>query len=254
MLEIRALTKRFSGIPVVEDVSFTLKPGEILGYVGPNGAGKSTTVKMIIGLLEPSEGQILFHDRSIIEDLPGFQARIGYVPEEPHLYPHLSGHEYLQLAGRLRGIPRSILESKIDEFLRVFSLWEDRHCPVSAYSKGMRQKILLTAALLHNPDVLILDEPLSGLDVTTALVLRELLEGLAARGRMILYSSHVLDVLEKVCSRVLILNKGRVAAHDSIEHLRESMHESSLEGIFGHITREQDHRAVADHILEVMQA
>jgi len=254
MLEIRALTKRFSGIPVVEDVSFILKPGEILGYVGPNGAGKSTTVKMIIGLLEPSEGQILFHGRSIIEDLPGFQARIGYVPEEPHLYPHLSGHEYLQLAGRLRGLPRSILESKIDEFLRVFSLWEDRHCPVSAYSKGMRQKILLTAALLHNPDVLILDEPLSGLDVTTALVLRELLEGLAARGRMILYSSHVLDVLEKVCSRVLILNKGRVAAHDSIEHLRESMHESSLEGIFGHITREQDHRAVADHILEVMQA
>ena len=118
-------------------------------------------------------------------------------------------------------MPRPVLESKIDEFLRLFSLWDDRHCSVSAYSKGMRQKILLSAALLHNPDLLILDEPLSGLDVTTALVLRELVEGLAARGRMILYSSHVLDVLEKVCSRVLILCKGRVAAHDSIEHLRE---------------------------------
>jgi ABC-2 type transport system ATP-binding protein len=239
---------------VVEDVSFTLRPGEILGYVGPNGAGKSTTVKMIIGLLEPSEGQIRFQGRSVIEDLPGFQARIGYVPEEPHLYPHLSGREYLQLAGRLRGIPRSILGPKIDEFLRLFSLWEDRHCSVSAYSKGMRQKILLSAALLHNPDLLILDEPLSGLDVTTALVLRELMAGLAARGCMILYSSHVLDVLEKVCSRVLILCKGRVVAHDSIEHLRESMHESSLEGIFGQLTREQDHRAVAEHILEVMRA
>jgi len=147
-----------------------------------------------------------------------------------------------------------MLESKIDEFLHLFSLWEDRHCPVSAYSKGMRQKILLSAALMHNPDLLVLDEPLSGLDVTTALVLSEVLEALAARGRMVLYSSHVLDVLEKVCSRVLILNKGRVVAHDSIEHLRESMHESSLEGIFGQLTREQNHRAVADHILEVMQA
>ena len=254
MLEVCALTKRFNGIPVVEDVSFTLKPGEILGYVGPNGAGKTTTVKMIIGLLEPSEGQVRFLGRSVIEDLPSFQARIGYVPEEPQLYPHLSGREYLQLAGRLRGIQRSILESKIDELLRLFSLWEDRHCPVSAYSKGMRQKILLSAALLHNPDLLILDEPLSGLDVTTALVLRELLEGLAARGRMILYSSHVLDVLEKVCSRVLILNKGRVVAYDSIEHLRDTMHESSLESIFGQLTREQNHRAVAADILEVMQA
>jgi ABC-2 type transport system ATP-binding protein len=254
MLEVCSLTKRFNGIPVVEDVSFTVKPGEILGYVGPNGAGKSTTVKMIIGLLEPSEGQIRFQGRSVIEDLPGFQSRIGYVPEEPHLYPHLSGREYLQLAGRLRGIPRTVLEPKIDEFLRLFSLWDDRHCSVSAYSKGMRQKILLSAALLHNPDLLILDEPLSGLDVTTALVLRDLMAGLAARGCMILYSSHVLDVLEKVCSQVLILCKGRVVAHDSIEHLRESMHESSLEGIFGQLTREQDHRAIAEHILEVMRA
>ena len=254
MLEICGLTKRFNGIPAVEDVSFTLQPGEILGYVGPNGAGKSTTVKMIIGLLEPSEGQVRFQGRSVIEDLPGFQTRIGYVPEEPHLYPHLSGREYLQLVGRLRGLPRNVLEPKIDEFLSLFSLWDDRHCAVSAYSKGMRQKILLSAALLHNPELLILDEPLSGLDVTTALVLRELLEGLAARGRMILYSSHVLDVLEKVCSQVLILCKGRVVAHDSIEHLRESMHESSLEGIFGQLTREHDHRAVAEHILEVMQA
>jgi ABC-2 type transport system ATP-binding protein len=254
MLEICGLTKRFNGIPVVDNVSFNLKPGEILGYVGPNGAGKSTTVKMIIGLLEPSEGQVRFQGRSVLDDMPGFQARIGYVPEEPHLYPHLTGREYLQLVGRLRGMPRTILESKIDEFLRLLSLWDDRHCAVTAYSKGMRQKILLSAALLHNPDLLILDEPLSGLDVTTALVLRELVEGLAAQGRMILYSSHVLDVLERVCSQVLILCKGRVAAHDTIEHLRESMHESSLEGIFGQLTREHNHRAVANHILEVMQA
>jgi len=254
MLEVCALSKRYDGMLAVENVSFTLRPGEILGYVGPNGAGKSTTVKMIIGMLEPSEGQVRFNGRSVIDDVCGFQARIGYVPEEPHLYPHLSGREYLQLVGRLRGLPRKILESKIGEFLNLFHLWEDRDCPVSAYSKGMRQKILLSAALLHNPDLLILDEPLSGLDVTSAMVLRELVDGLASRGRMILYSSHVLDVLEKVCSRVLILCKGRVMAYDSIERLRESTHESSLQGIFGQLTREQDYKSVAANILQVMLA
>ena len=195
-----------------------------------------------------------FRGRSVIEDPPGFQARIGYVPEEPHLYPHLSGREYLQLTGRLRGLPRNILESKLDEFLHLFSLWEDQHCPVSAYSKGMRQKVLLCAALLHNPELLILDEPLSGLDVATAMVLRELVDCLAARGCMILYCSHVLDVLEKVCSRVLILCKGCVVAHDSIENLRASMHESSLEGIFAQLTSGPDPRGVAGRILQVMQA
>jgi ABC-2 type transport system ATP-binding protein len=253
MLEIRSLTKRYNGIPAVENVSFRIAPGEILGYVGPNGAGKSTTVKVIVGLLEPSEGQVLFHGNNVIEDLAAFQTRIGYVPEEPNLYPHLSGYEYLQLVGRLRGIKRAILEPKIEEFLRVFSLWEDRFTPLSSYSKGMRQKVLLSSALMHDPELLILDEPMSGLDVTTALVLRELMQGLADKGRMILYSSHVLEVVEKVCSRVVILSKGKVAAHDSIEHLRELMHQPSLEGIFAELTQERDHQAIAGHILEAMR-
>ncbi len=254
MLEVCGLTKRFRGVSAVEDVNFSLHRGEILGYIGPNGAGKSTTVKMIIGLLDPSEGEVRFDGRSIIDDLPAFQARLGYVPEEPHVYPFLSGREYLQLAGRLRGMPRAVLEPKIDELLRIFSLWEDRHCALSAYSKGMRQKILLSAALLHNPELLILDEPLSGLDVTTALVLRGLMERLAAQGRMILYSSHVLDVLEKVCSRVLVLNEGRVAAYDSIENLRRRTNESSLEGVFGRLTSGDARRTTATRIVEVMQA
>ena len=254
MLEIRHLTKRYRGMPAVEDVSFTIRPGEILGYVGPNGAGKSTTVKMIIGLIEPSEGQILFHGRSMIDDLPAFQSRLGYVPEEPNLYPYLSGWEYLQLTGRLRGMPRKTLDAKIEEFVRLFALWEDRHTPLASYSKGMRQKILLSAALMHNPEVLILDEPLSGLDVNTMLVLRDLLEGLAARGRMILYSSHVLEVLEKVCSAVVILSKGRVVAHDSLDRLRDLLQQPSLEGIFAQLTLLGDHPAVAGRILEVMQA
>ena len=252
-LEIRRLTKRFNGIPAVDDVSFTIRPGEILGYVGPNGAGKSTTVKMIIGLLEPSEGRILYGGRSILDDLPAFQQRLGYVPEEPNLYPFLSGREYLQLAGRLRGLPRALLEAKIEAFLRLFSLWDDRDTAVSSYSKGMRQKILISAALLHNPEVLLLDEPLSGLDVNTMIAVRELLRTMAAQGRLIFYSSHVLDVMEKVCSRVLILRKGRVAADDSIERLRELMDQPTLEGVFTRFTEEDAKRDLANRLLEAMR-
>jgi ABC-2 type transport system ATP-binding protein len=253
-LEIRHLTKRYRGIPAVEDVNFSIAPGEILGYIGPNGAGKSTTVKMIIGLLEPSDGRILYAGRSIYDDLPAFQRRLGYVPEEPNLYPFLSGFEYLLLAGRLRGLPRPLLERKIENFLTLFSLWDDRHAPVSSYSKGMRQKILLSAALLDNPDVLVLDEPLSGLDVNTMISVRELLRDLAAIGRTILYCSHVLDVMERVCARVLILRKGRIVAYDTIEKLREATDQRTLEGIFARVTKDDNERPLAGRILEAMQA
>src|SRR5207302_2078484 len=167
-----------------------------------NGAGKSTTVKVLTGLIEPTEGEILWNGRNVKADFTSFQRKIGYVPEEPHLYPHLTGREYLQLAGRLRGLPRRVLDPRMDGMLQLFSLWEDRHSPLSSYSKGMRQKILLSGALLHNPELLILDEPFSGLDVNMAIVLRTLVKALAEEGKMVLYSSHVLEVVEKICSMV----------------------------------------------------
>jgi len=253
-LEVRRLSKRFNGIAAVDDVSFAIEPGEILGYVGPNGAGKSTTVKMMIGLLAPSDGQILYNGASILDDMPAFQERLGYVPEEPNLYPFLSGREYLLLAGRLRGMDRDLLDRKIDMFLRLFSLYDDGDAPVSSYSKGMRQKILLTAALVHDPEVLILDEPLSGLDANTMIAVRELLHGLAARGKVILYCSHVLDAMEKVCARVLILRKGRVAAYDTIERLREQADQPTLEGVFTRFTAADARRDLADRILGAMRA
>jgi ABC-2 type transport system ATP-binding protein len=254
MLEALNLTKTFIGPPAVDSVSFTIRPGEILGYLGPNGAGKSTTVKMLTGLLDPTSGRVLFHGQDIRRDLKGFQRRLGYVPEEPHLYPHLSGREYLQLAGRLRGIPRRVLEPKMDELLRLIGLWDDRHASLAGYSKGMRQKILLLASLLHDPELLILDEPFSGLDVNAAMILRSLLHSLAARQRMVLYSSHVLEVVEKVAHTVLILRKGRVVAHDSVARLREVMSESSLEGVFAQLTNPEDTDAIANRMLEVVAA
>jgi len=252
-LEVLHLTKRYRGIAAVNDVSFTIAPGEILGYVGHNGAGKSTTVKMMIGLIQPSGGRILCDGRSIFDDLPAFQRRLGYVPEEPNLYPFLSGREYLLLTGRLRGISDPVLHHKIDEFLRLFSLFDDADDPVSAYSKGMRQKILLTAALLHNPDILIFDEPLSGLDAGAMIAVRELLQGLAAEGKAILYSSHVLDTMERVCARVLILRKGKVVACDTIDNLRQSLDQPSLEAIFTRINDDQSTRVLASRVLQVMK-
>ena len=255
MLEVRDLTKRYSGIPVVDHVSFVIRRGETLGYLGPNGAGKSTTVKMMIGLLEPASGEITFDGDSIHknpEARKAFQRRLGYVPEEPHLYPHLSGIEHLQLVGRLRGLSRRVVEPKIDQLLRLIGLWEDRHTSIAGYSKGMRQKILLIAALLHDPEILILDEPFSGLDVNAAMILRSLLRTFAARGKMVLYSSHVLEVVEKVCDNVLILSKGRVVAHDSVARLLALNDKSSLEGVFAELTQTEDTNLVAKRMLEVV--
>jgi ABC-2 type transport system ATP-binding protein len=252
MLEVRTLTKRYRGIAAVDGVSFSIAPGEVLGYLGANGAGKSTTVKMLTGLVEPSAGEILFNGQNVVDDMKAYQRRIGYVAEEAHLYPHLSGREYLQLAGRLHGMPRAKLEPKMDELLRLFGLWEDRHSALSAYSKGMRQKVLLSAALLHDPELLILDEPFSGLDVNAAMVLRSLLRGLAAMGKLVLYSSHVLEVVEKVATSVLILRKGRVVAHDSVSNLRALMAEQSLEGVFAQLTQTDDTEVTARRILEAV--
>jgi len=253
MLEARGLTKFYGHVAAVRQVSFTIQPGEILGYLGPNGAGKSTTVKMLTGLIEPTQGQIFYQGRTVYDDFVEFQRRLGYVPEEPHLYPHLSGREYLQLVGRLRGMPRAVLEWKMDRFLHLFQLWDDRFTPLASYSKGMRQKILLSAALLHDPEVLILDEPFSGLDVTSALMLRRLLRALADQGKILLYSSHVLEVVEKVCSTVLILRNGEVVAYDSIRKLQELMNQPSLEGVFAQLANVDDGDHVASGIVEAMK-
>jgi ABC-2 type transport system ATP-binding protein len=254
MLEVSNLIKRYNRIPAVDGVSFTVRPGEILGYVGPNGAGKSTTVKMLTGLIDPTAGDIFFNGRNVRADWIAFQRQMGYVPEEPHLYAHLTGREYLQLVGRLRGMPRLTLDRRMDEMLHLFALWGDRHSPLSSYSKGMRQKILISGALLHNPGLLILDEPFSGLDVNTALILRSLLRALADDGKMILYSSHVLEVVEKVCSSVMILRKGKVVAHDAVSRLRDLMRQPSLEGVFAQLTQQEDPARIVTGILAAMRA
>lgn len=254
MLELRHVSKHFLGIPAVCDVSFSARAGEITGYLGPNGSGKSTTMKMITGLIEMTSGKILFHGEPIHRDLIRWKQRLGYVPEEPYLYSHLSGLEYLVMTGQLRNLPKQRTRERIDGLLRLFALHRDRNSPISSYSKGMRQKVLLSAALLHNPEVILLDEPFSGLDVGTGLVLRSLIQELARRGKVMLFSSHELETVERVCSHIVILHRGRIVADDSIERLRTLMSLATLEGIFSQLAVEQDTAAVSREIADLIQA
>jgi ABC-2 type transport system ATP-binding protein len=253
MLEVSDLVKRFNSIPAVDGVSFTARPGEVTGYLGPNGSGKSTTVKLICGLMAPNEGEIRWRGAPVRRDLERFKSIIGYVPEEPYLYPYLTGAEYLTLVGELRALPAARLKSKIQGFLELLGLASDAYTPLSSYSKGMRQKVLLAAALLHDPELVILDEPFSGLYVNSALILRRLIESLAAAGKTVLFSSHDLDIVERVARRVVILYRGRVVADDSVEHLRSLMQEPDLEGIFRQLAVKQDTDAAAAALVEVMR-
>ena len=249
MIEVRDVTKRYGGLVAVNHANFSVGPGEVLGYLGPNGSGKSTTVKMIVGLMPPSHGIVLYNGVDIQEDLIAYKSQVGYVPEEAHVYTYLTGPEYLRLVGRLRGIPAERLETKINRFLALFGLDTDYHAPLTAYSKGMRQKILLSAALLHNPKVVVLDEPASGLDVSTALVLRTVVKTLAAEQRIIFYSSHELETIEKISTRVIILRSGRIVADDSAARLRELMHLPSLEDVFAQLAVKDNLDQIADELM-----
>jgi ABC-2 type transport system ATP-binding protein len=254
MLEVRHLRKRYSGIPAVDDVSFVARAGEVTGYLGANGSGKSTTMKMATGLIEPTSGEILFEGQPIKTDPMAYRQRLGYVPEEPHLYTHLSGMEYLVMVAELRDMERSCASARIDGLLRLFGIHGDRDVAMSSYSKGMRQKILLSAALMHNPDLILLDEPFSGLDVGSSLVLRSLIKELAARGKIVLFSSHELETVERLCSHVVILHRGKVVADDSIERLRVLMAVPTLEGIFSQLAVEQDSETISREIADLIHA
>ncbi len=253
MLEARGLTKCYASLPAVNDVSFRIRPGEVLGYLGPNGCGKSTTVKMLTGLLEPTRGEVLLHGQNINIDLAGYKKRLGYVPEEALLYPYLTGWEYLEFIGTLRGMEESRLQLRIDEMLRLLSLHPHRHATISSYSKGMRQRILLIAALMDDPEILVFDEPLSGLDVTSALIFRKLVKQLGAQGKIIVYCSHVLEVVEKVCSHVLMLRKGNVVAYDSVTRVQELAGLTSLEDTFSHFAEERDAEETVAAIIGAMR-
>ena len=252
MLEAHGLTKRYGAFLALDHVDFQVRRGEILGYLGPNGSGKSTTVNAVVGLIDPSAGSLWLDGRRMSDDPVAYKRRIGYVPEEPHLYTHLTATEYLMLVGRLRGLTERTLAEKVPAFLHLLLLWDSRYATMAAYSKGMRQRVLLAAALMHNPDLLVLDEPFSGLDVTAGLLFRTLLRLFAAGDRMVLFSTHRFDIVEQLCSRVVILSGGRIVAEHDVASFREAG-SPSLEDVFVRATRHDDFTPVARQILDIMQ-
>jgi len=240
LIELRNLTRLYGDLAAVNQVSFSVPRGQILGYLGPNGAGKTTTVKMLTGIIHPTDGSARICGFDIQKDSLEVKRRIGYVPESGAVYQSLSPLEYLMVIGRLYHIPDQAISRRIDEFATFFQIGDHLSMRMTGFSKGMKQKVVIAAALLHNPEVLFLDEPLNGLDANTALQIKKLLRELSAAGKTIFYCSHILDVVENLCDRVIIVNKGRVTADGSVKNLKEMTQRSSLEDVFADLTLEGD--------------
>jgi ABC-2 type transport system ATP-binding protein len=240
LIELKNLTRRFGDLVAVDDITLSIPAGQICGYLGPNGAGKTTTVKMLTGMIQPTAGTAAIAGHDIREEGMEVKRRIGFVPESGALYQSLTPFEYLQFVGRLYGMEGEELSGRIDEFGDFFKLGENIHKRMVEFSKGMKQKVVIASAFIHDPQVIFLDEPLNGLDANTALLLKELIRNLADEGKTIFYCSHILDVVENLCDRVVIIDKGKIVADGSVGELKEMTKRSSLEGVFSKLTHAED--------------
>ncbi len=253
MIEVRRLGRWFGDLHAVDALSFDVRPGEIFGFLGPNGAGKSTTVKMLTGMLRPSYGAARVAGFDIATQPLEVKRRIGYVPESGALYDSLTAVEYLELVASLHHLDLGRARVRSAELLQLFGLHDDRNRRISEYSKGMRQKVLLAAALLHNPEVLFLDEPLTGLDANAALVVKELLRSLAAQGKTIFFCSHILEVVERICSRIIIINKGVIVIEGTAPDICAQTATPTLEAAFSQLTGIRDVASVARDFLTALE-
>ncbi len=252
MIEVQELSYSYDALEVLHGVSFCIRRGEVVGLLGPNGAGKTTTIKLVAGMLSSTRGRIQVAGFHLPTQHLEVKKVIGFVPEAAGLYECLTGREFLELSGRLHDVEEATLQKRIRLLLEIFDLHTARVARIAGYSKGMRQKILLSAAFLHNPEVLLLDEPLSGLDVAGSILIKDLLAALAGQGKTILYSSHVLDVVEKVCNRALIIDGGRLIADAPLEELKSRTMENSLESVFRRLTHSEDTGQKVERVLEVL--
>jgi len=251
IVEVDRLVFRYGGAEVIHGISFHLNRGEIVGLLGPNGAGKSTTIKILAGILSQTIGKVAVCGLNLPENAVDVKARIGYVPEAAGLFESLSGQEFLELSGRLHDVDERSLQARIDSLIERFGLAKDRRRRLESYSKGMRQKILIAAALLHNPPLLLMDEPLTGLDVDAQIMVKDLIAALAKDGKTILYSSHILEVVERICDRVLIIHQGNLIADGTMASLRETTRQSTLEEVFRQLTHKEG--APSSHMMDVIE-
>jgi len=242
MIVLERLTKVYDTLTAVDHIDLVIPSGQLVGYLGPNGAGKSTTVKMLTGMIAPTAGRAEIYGLDVQRQSLEVKRLIGYVPESGAVYETLTGREYLEMVGRLYGLDDAVIRDRIIKFADFFELARDtvERKPLATYSKGMRQKVVISAALIHNPRVIFFDEPLNGLDASTQLMFKTLIKNLAAEGKTILYCSHILDVVERTCDRIVIIDHGRVVADGTLAELRTASGEGSLERIFNKLTAPAD--------------
>lgn len=253
IITIRGLEKSFGTKKVLKGIDLDVYSGQIIGYIGPNGAGKSTTVKIMLGLIEQYTGEVKIFGQNISSGNVEYKKKIGYVPEIADIYDNLTGREYLTFIGELYGLDIDVADKKAEKLMELFSLKDVYNSRISSYSKGMRQKVVIISSLLNNPDILFLDEPLSGMDANSVMVFKEVLAELASKGKTIFYSSHIMEVVEKISSRIVLINDGQVVADGSFDELKEKSMEGSLEGIFNELTGFNEHKEIAEEIVSVVQ-
>jgi ABC-2 type transport system ATP-binding protein len=249
LIKTNHLTKRYGDKTAVDELSFSVNGGEIFGFLGPNGAGKTTTIKMIVGLLEPTSGSVMVDGFDVKTNPLQTKAVCGYVPDEPNLYAKLSGNELLRFVGDLYDLDRVHIQRRTDELLRLFDLADVRHDLIESYSHGMQQKISLAAALMHDPKILVLDEPTVGLDPKSARLIKDILRQLADRGAAVMLSTHILEIAERMCDRIGIINQGQIIAEGTMSNLRSlggAQGGASLEDIFLELTGGAEYAEIAE--------
>ncbi len=251
-IRIEKLSKSYDGNPALRGIDLVVEPGQVLGYLGPNGAGKTTTVRILTATLEPDGGRAFVCGFDTGKHPLEVKRRVGYVPETAFLYETMTPMEYGRFVGRLHGLDEALLEKRLLVALEIFGLFANRDDLMASFSKGMKQKVLILTALFHNPPVVILDEPLNGLDANAALLLKEIIASLSARGRTVFYCSHLLDVVEKICHRVVILKEGRVLADGTLEEVRSQAGTGSIEAAFSAMTSTTDWAALATDFIDAM--
>lgn len=250
---LRELSMSYGDKQVLNGINLDVYKGQIIGYIGPNGAGKSTTVKLMLGLVQQYKGKVSIFGQDISNGDVEYKRKIGYVPETAEIYDNLTAREYLAFIGQLYGLCYEDVDKKAMRLMRIFGIDRVYDTRINSYSKGMKQKVLIISSLLHNPDILFLDEPLSGLDANSVMVVKEVLSELASQGKTIFYSSHIMDVVEKISNRIVLINDGQIVADGSFEELKDKCKEGSLEEIFNQLTGFNEHKKIAEEFVSIVQ-
>ncbi len=255
VIQLSDVKKLYAYNYVLKGITLNITAGQIVGYIGPNGAGKSTTIKILTGIINDFEGEAIVLGMDLRKDPVEIKQKIGYIPEQAALYEVLTAIEYLQFVGKLYQLEDGVIERKSWELLRLFELEDKANARMNSYSKGMKQKVLLISGLIHNPEIIFLDEPLSGLDANAVILVKEILSQLKQSGKTIFYSSHIMDVVEKISDRIIIINKGEIIADGDFETLKLNAQQGSLENIFTSLTGDMgQHQNTAEQFIDIINS